>query len=282
MNNQLAEQTPQYGDITRVLVQGDLSKLSEKQRVEYFDAVCDSLGLNKLTQPFEFVNLKGKLKLYATKNCTDQLRRLRGVSIQITATEVLGEVLCVRVRATDKDGRFDEDEGITTIGNLKGDDLANARMKAITKAKRRVTLSLCGLGMLDESELETIPGAAVVVRPEPRPAPQPEAPKAIADQAPTTPQPAPQPAPAKGTLPQVTQRILLDAFHQLDLAWNDSKCKTRASEILGRTVGENDHISTLSIDEADKLIKILVAKIDEKKAKSAARAAKKETAGATA
>ncbi len=32
-------------------------------------------------------------------------------------------------------------------------------MKAETKSKRRVTLSLCGLGMLDESEVETIPGA---------------------------------------------------------------------------------------------------------------------------
>jgi hypothetical protein len=30
-------------------------------------------------------------------------------------------------------------------------------MKAETKAKRRVTLSIVGLGMLDESELETIP-----------------------------------------------------------------------------------------------------------------------------
>jgi len=29
-------------------------------------------------------------------------------------------------------------------------------MKAETKAKRRGTLSICGLGMLDESELETI------------------------------------------------------------------------------------------------------------------------------
>jgi hypothetical protein len=29
-------------------------------------------------------------------------------------------------------------------------------MKAETKAKRRVTLSICGLGMLDESELETV------------------------------------------------------------------------------------------------------------------------------
>jgi hypothetical protein len=31
--------------------------------------------------------------------------------------------------------------------------------KAVTKAKRRVTLSICGLGMLDESEVASIPGA---------------------------------------------------------------------------------------------------------------------------
>jgi hypothetical protein len=34
-------------------------------------------------------------------------------------------------------------------------------MKTVTKAKRRVTLSILGLGMLDESEAETIPGARV-------------------------------------------------------------------------------------------------------------------------
>src|SRR5262249_53952504 len=32
-------------------------------------------------------------------------------------------------------------------------------MRALTKAKRRVTLSICGLGMLDESEIESIKGA---------------------------------------------------------------------------------------------------------------------------
>jgi hypothetical protein len=36
-------------------------------------------------------------------------------------------------------------------------------MKAETKAKRRVTLSICGLGLLDETEIETIPGAAPAV-----------------------------------------------------------------------------------------------------------------------
>jgi hypothetical protein len=47
------------------------------------------------------------------------------------------------------------------LGTLKGDALANALMKCETKAKRRVTLSLAGLGWLDETELETIPGVRV-------------------------------------------------------------------------------------------------------------------------
>ena len=35
-------------------------------------------------------------------------------------------------------------------------------MKAETKAKRRATLSIVGLGLLDETETETIPGAKLV------------------------------------------------------------------------------------------------------------------------
>jgi hypothetical protein len=35
-------------------------------------------------------------------------------------------------------------------------------MKAVTKAKRRVTLSICGLGMLDETEVETIPNVQII------------------------------------------------------------------------------------------------------------------------
>ena len=45
---------------------------------------------------------------------------------------------------------------------MNGEALANAYMKAETKAKRRVTLSICGLGMLDETEVETIPDAKQV------------------------------------------------------------------------------------------------------------------------
>jgi hypothetical protein len=47
-------------------------------------------------------------------------------------------------------------------------DFGNVVMKAVTKSKRRVTLSLCGLGMLDESEVETIPDAKPFAAPTPQ------------------------------------------------------------------------------------------------------------------
>jgi hypothetical protein len=49
-----------------------------------------------------------------------------------------------------------------SLANLKGDNLANALMKAETKAKRRVTLSIVWLGWLDETEVETVAGARPV------------------------------------------------------------------------------------------------------------------------
>jgi len=52
--------------------------------------------------------------------------------------------------------------GNGTYVPLKPDDRAHAVMKAETKAKRRVTLSLIGLGWLDESEIESIPDARPV------------------------------------------------------------------------------------------------------------------------
>jgi hypothetical protein len=91
--------------------------------------------------------------------CADQLRRLHGISIYITNRERLGDIYIVTARAKDRTGREDESTGAVALGTLKGDALANALMKCETKAKRRVTLSLAGLGWLDETELDTIPGA---------------------------------------------------------------------------------------------------------------------------
>ncbi|EJC2345159.1 hypothetical protein MYA81_001602 [Campylobacter coli] len=138
------------------LVKGDLSKLSDVERASYVKNLCESLGLNMLTKPFEYIVLNGKLTLYANKSATDQLRQIRKVSITKTEVAQVGDIYMVTAYAATPDGRTDCDTGALNIKNLGGDNLANAIMKAITKAKRRVTLSICGLGMLDESELEAI------------------------------------------------------------------------------------------------------------------------------
>ncbi len=145
--------------IENVLVNGDVGKMPPEQRLAYYQQVCSSLGLNPLTKPFSYIVLNGKTVLYALKDCTEQLRNNRGVSLQIPSREVHEGVYVVTARATLPSGRQDESTGAVSIDALKGEARANAMMKAETKAKRRVTLSICGLGMLDETEVETIPNA---------------------------------------------------------------------------------------------------------------------------
>lgn len=157
MSNVVAVNQADFGAIESLLIQGDLNRFTPEQRVQYYQGVCKSLGLNPLTKPFDYINLQGKLVLYARKDATEQLRKIYKVSITIKAREQIGDVFAVTANARMPDGREDEAVGAVPTAGLKGDNLANALMKAETKAKRRVTLSICGLGILDETELETIP-----------------------------------------------------------------------------------------------------------------------------
>jgi hypothetical protein len=150
---------PKTEAIERVVIQGDLSKLGPEERVNYYRLVCESVGLNPLTKPLEYITLNGKLTLYARKDATDQLRQNHQVSISIAAREFTEGCYVVTARASFPNGRTDESIGAVPIENLKGEARANAMMKCETKAKRRVTLSICGLGMLDELEVDSIPSA---------------------------------------------------------------------------------------------------------------------------
>jgi hypothetical protein len=167
--------------LERVLLTGDLSGLRPQDRLSYYKAVCESLGLNPLTKPFDYLELDGKTVLYTKKDCTDQLRNIHGVSVKIVSREVVEGVYVVTSQATKPDGRTDESIGAVPLLKEKGewknaqsgkryfqgtgeymalspDAKANAIMKAETKSKRRVTLSICGLGLMDESELDTVQG----------------------------------------------------------------------------------------------------------------------------
>lgn len=149
----IADPVQDFGQMfEKVVIGNDLSTLTPQERYEYYNRLCDALGLNAITRPFEYIKLNNKLTLYATKECSNQLRKLYEISIEVAKVEVVGKNLLVWARAILPSGRYDTD-----CGSVPNSGNANDIMKCMTKAKRRVTLSICGLGQLDETEIETIP-----------------------------------------------------------------------------------------------------------------------------
>lgn len=161
----MANELIEIGGNERALLMGDLSKLNEGQRGDLYSKLCNSLGLNPLTSPFQYIQLNGRWVFYASKGCTDQLRAVKNISIYKVEQLLDGDTLTVMAYARDAGGREDQDVGVVDLTGLKGVNRANAVMRGITKAKRRVTLSICGLGMLDETEVQDIPNARPVPQP---------------------------------------------------------------------------------------------------------------------
>ena len=145
--------------LNKLVTTGDLKGLTPDQQREYYIYRCRLLDLDPATQPFDLISLQGKLTLYAKKECAAQLSSKRGLSATIVTQGVQGDLYVVQARCKGGDGRETDDLGAVSIKNKVGDDLCNAMMKAATKAKRRAILSHCGLGMLDESELDTVRGS---------------------------------------------------------------------------------------------------------------------------
>ncbi len=137
-----------------------------------------------------------RIILYCKRDGADQLRKLHRITIEIKDRKLnpaLG-IYSVTVRAHSPIAdRWDEDDGIVEISKekgtwgtaknddgtiikkkdgspkrvftpdpsgertpLMGKDLALAMLKAVTIAKRRVTLSICGLGCLSEEETDLL------------------------------------------------------------------------------------------------------------------------------
>jgi hypothetical protein len=135
----------------------DLSQMDGPKRVQVILAMCDRLGLDPILKPIQLLQLQGKLVPYVTKGATDQLARVHGISTRIVDRRREGDVYVCVVEATAKDGRTADNIGAVALtGTPRPDELANAMMKAITKAKRRATLSLIGLGLLVQEEAEDL------------------------------------------------------------------------------------------------------------------------------
>ena len=145
-----------------IVLRGDLSGLNEQQKKNYYLFRCRQVGLDAAAKPFDLLKLNGKEILYANAGATQQLCSIHRLSTQITHRERIDDIYIVSVRVTAADGRVSENQGAVSVGNARGDALANAILKATTKAIRRAVLAHCGLGMMDETEVETIPEARVM------------------------------------------------------------------------------------------------------------------------
>jgi hypothetical protein len=236
-------------DIAALVLSGDMRRLTPEQKIAYYKSVCDAAGLDFRLRPFQFIVLNGREVLYADKGCAEQLRGRHNINVTIVSRERIEDVYVVTARGTLPSGRSDESTGAVSIAGLRGDALCNALMKAETKAKRRVTLSLVGLGMIDESELETIPANR---KGEPGAAPSLRdalSPKALP---PTEPTPAPTPENDTGD-PTPTggpTRSQVDVLREL------CNAKRAASEpadalIADATESLNAEVVSVTLDEAE-------------------------------
>lgn len=169
MTNELSTATIDNESLFKLVSAGDTSTLTKEQKLAYYKARCDAAGIDPRATAFQFIKLQGKEVLYALKGATDQLASQHRIVCEVLTQITEGGVRTVTVRARAADGRQTDDIGCVPVEGVKGPDLANAYMKAVTKAKRRAIISLCGLGVIDETELDTVAHVSAPVNEPPMP-----------------------------------------------------------------------------------------------------------------
>ena len=156
--------------MNKVILENDLSKLTEQERLQYAMAVCEHAGLDPVSQPLIYLTLKGKLSLYATKSATEQLTRIHKINLDVELLPDNDGVMVARCTATrhNGDGTIQSVTDYTGIVKPKAPEAyATAIAILSTKARRRATLAIVGFGLSDEGDAPR--GAEVI---DSAPAPQ--------------------------------------------------------------------------------------------------------------
>lgn len=151
--------------LAKIVQSGDLSMLSQQDRLIYYFTYCRQLGLNALSKPFDYIEEKDKegnikkISLYPNAIAASQLRDSRNVSTRIVEEKIMldGEIYSVTVEA--KIGnRTEQATGKVSIKTdnwgkaLNGDGKAKAMKRAETQARRRATLAIVGLDAIGDED----------------------------------------------------------------------------------------------------------------------------------
>lgn len=158
------------GITNKLILSSDLSNLTPTEKVVYVKQLCENLGLDPLTQPLKIIDFydafRGKQSLvYVTKTAADNLRAKHEITVDILKEEQNDDDGTYTVWVVGKlpNGRSEVNVGVVPLVDMNGKrlsafSLANAKMKCFSKAARRLTLSILGLGITVEDELDTIEG----------------------------------------------------------------------------------------------------------------------------
>lgn len=169
--------------ITRLVVTGDLSKLNDKQKTEFYIAKCEAAGLDWRTQPYDYVEFDGVVKLAINKVGMASLNKQHKCCHRILeAKEILdGKAYVVTAEAYMPDGRSETASKFVQLFKERGEwktsqngkkyfqattdqqgnqlydplplkDRLNAYMRCETGAKNRASKALFGESGADEDD----------------------------------------------------------------------------------------------------------------------------------
>lgn len=149
----LRQRDPLPDEVVLAIAAGNLAPLEPRLRAVAIRTICEDGNLPVSLAPVILIpGDGGTLKPYVTSIGASWVADNKRVSTKILGTESTGGVYVVRMLAIAGDGRSVEDIGAVAIGGLGGQNLANAFMKAHTKAYRRAVLRLAGLPLTDDDE----------------------------------------------------------------------------------------------------------------------------------
>jgi hypothetical protein len=143
--------------LVNIGLNGSVSHFDKSQKQALLSKLCITLGLNEELQPFRiYQNIRGEEYIYATKECCAQLRHREHINIMEVGEPIFSNnTISVRVKGNNKHGRESWEIGsVGTTESMTSAEIAHGVMTAVTKAKRRLTLCLSGLGVLADVELE--------------------------------------------------------------------------------------------------------------------------------
>ena len=144
----------------RAQLQNDWAGVSDGDRLKAVMAICKALDIPTPLNPFKFINMKGRVVLYAPSEASQLLADAKKASVLITGKVLDQEtgIYTVECRVTTQ-ARTVDNYACVYIGDLKGEARANAMMKCATKAQRRTVFGAFGLSVADDDDLAFIPPA---------------------------------------------------------------------------------------------------------------------------